>query len=106
MGRILRSFLAGVVATVAVLAVIYAWNQSTDGGVIRLLGGATSSDIGAAVSKIELTPGPAGSQGEPGPTGAQGETGPAGPQGEQGPPGPKGDPGARGPQGEPAPAAQ
>ena len=103
MGRILGGFLAGVVATVAVLAVIYAWNQSTDGGVIRLLGGATSSDIGAAVSKIELAPGPAGpagpagSQGEPGPTGAQGETGPAGPQGEQGPPGP---------QGEPAPAAQ
>lgn len=97
MGRFLQSLLAGVVATVAVLVVIYAWNQSTNGGAIRLLGGATSSDIEAAVSEIELTPGPAGPQGEPGP---------AGPQGEQGTPGPKGDAGPRGPQGEPGPAAQ
>lgn len=97
MGRFLQSLLAGVVATVAVLVVIYAWNQSTNGGAIRLLGGATSSDIEAAVSEIELTPGPAGPQGEPGP---------AGPQGEQGPPGLKGDAGPRGPQGEPGPAAQ
>jgi hypothetical protein len=97
MGRFLQSLLAGVVATVAVLVVIYAWNQSTNGGAIRLLGGATSSDIEAAVSEIELTPGPAGPQGEPGP---------AGPQGEQGTPGLKGDAGPRGPQGEPGPAAQ
>lgn len=106
MGRFLQSLLAGVVATVAVLVVIYAWNQSTNGGAIRLLGGATSSDIEAAVSEIELTPGPAGPQGEPGAAGPQGEPGPAGPQGEQGTPGPKGDAGPRGPQGEPGPAAQ
>jgi hypothetical protein len=86
MARFIQSFIVGVLATVAVAAGIYAWNESSEGGVIRLVGGVTSAELEAALAEIELVPGPAGPQGEPGP---------AGPQGEQGPPGPKGDPGTQ-----------
>lgn len=65
----------------------------------------TKSEVDAAINEIELTPGPAGPQGEPGKDGKDGEpgkdgytpvkgvdyfdglVGPAGPQGEQGPAG-------------------
>ncbi len=61
------------------------------------------NDLRAAIDEIELTPGPAGPQGEQGPAGPQGEQGPAGPQGEQGPAGPQGEQGPAGPLIEPAP---
>ena len=81
MGRFLQSLITGVIATVAVLAAVYYWNEQNNGEVIKLLGGVTPADIG------EGSPGPAGPQGEAGPTGSQGETGPAGLQGVAGPAG-------------------
>ena len=102
----MKSFFAGVVATIVVLILVYAWNASTDGGAIRLLGGATSADIEAAISEAEATPGPAGPQGETGPAGPQGDVGPAGPQGEPGPAGGQGPQGEEGPAGPQGPAAQ
>ena len=96
MDRFWQNFFTGVVAAVAVLIVVYIWNSASDGGFVRLLGGATQADIDAAVAGVEGTPGPAGPQGEAGPSGPQGE---AGPQGPEGPQGPQGEPGPEGPAG-------
>ena len=60
------------------------------GGDIDLDDYATKEEMQAAINEIELTPGPAGPQGEPGKDGApgpQGEPGPAGEKGADGAPG-------------------
>jgi hypothetical protein len=52
------------------------------GGSVDLTGYATEKYVDDAISTIELTPGPAGPQGEVGPQGPQGEVGPQGEQGD------------------------
>ena len=82
-------------------------SMGTDGN-IDLSSYATKEHVAAEVEKIELTPGPAGPQGEPGKDGYtpikgvdyfDGKDGAQGPKGDQGIQGPKGDTGAQGPAG-------
>lgn len=82
---------------------------------IEIEGYATEEYVQAAITEIELTPGPAGPQGEPGKDGAPGKDGepgkdgaqgPKGETGATGPEGPAGKDGAQGPQGEPGPAGK
>ncbi len=74
-------------------------------GQVDLTAYATKVYVQDELQKIELTPGPAGPQGEQGPKGERGEQGIQGPagkdgvQGERGETGPKGDKGDVGPQG-------
>lgn len=66
---------------------------------VDLTGYATEDYVNAAIETIELTPGPAGPQGEPGPAGKDGEPGKDGQDGAQGPEGPQGEPGPAGADG-------
>ena len=60
----------------------------------------TKDEVDAAIEKIELTPGPAGKDGEQGPQGEPGKDGVDGKDGKDGEPGPKGEDGAPGKDGE------
>ena len=70
---------------------------------VDLTGYATEAYVNERIETIELTPGPAGPQGEPGNDGAPGKDGEPGKDGKDGEQGPQGIPG---PQGEPGPAGE
>lgn len=69
------------------------------GGDISLDDYATKEEMQAAINEIELTPGPAGPQGEPGKDGAPGKDGEPGKDGQDGAQGPQGEPGPQGEKG-------
>jgi hypothetical protein len=66
---------AGFAGAVALAVVALLWSRVTDGGLIRVLGGATEADVAREIAQ------------HPGPSGPQGPPGPAGPAGPPGPPG-------------------
>ena len=65
-----KGILGGIIAVILVGVAAFLWNSSSDGGLVRALGGVTSQEL----AKIAI-PGP------------QGPAGPAGPKGDTGPPG-------------------
>lgn len=72
----------GAVAVIVFAFIGFGWSVSTNGGLVRALGGVTPEQLAQEI---------AANPGREGPAGAQGPAGPAGPQGPEGPAGPPGD---------------
>jgi len=74
-GHAARGAAGGAAAVLLIGVVAFGWNMSTDGGLVRLLGGVTTQQL---ADEIAAHPGRAGPPGPEGPAGPQGPAGPAG----------------------------
>ena len=91
-----------LLAVIVFAFLIWLWNWTTEGDVIRALGGLTDKDLQEQQRRDALR----GPQGETGPQGELGPQGETGPQGERGPQGETGPRGELGPQGETGPQGE
>lgn len=104
----IQQSISTLLAAIVLVFLAWLWNSTTDGGLIRALGGLTQQELREPQRQDELRgpQGEQGLQGERGPQGEQGPHGERGPQGEQGLQGERGLQGEQGLQGERGPQGE